>query len=306
MVADTRAQRAGGTIVELERSFEQIAHEELERLERRLPDLDEESRQRVRETIADFRAALVRNLYQGLLNQRLNERILDANPPYISAYSYLASYLRTRRFFVQGARVKENAFAEGLEALLLEARRVKRDGFTQSELERLKLELLRDLEQTFRERDKSYSSGYASGYVSHFLTQSPTPGEENMLKLARAFVPAITLDEVNRVADGWITKENRVILISAPQKEGLTVPDAEAVLALMKASEKKEIEAYKDDVPDEPLLKEKPAQSSSSPNHGSSTLPRFLASERVYLVLSPNFAGARSVERQRRTALRYG
>ena len=209
-------------------------------------------------TIADFRAALVRNLYQGLLNQRLNERILDANPPYISAYSYLASYLRTRRFFVQGARVKENAFAEGLEALLLEARRVKRDGFTQSELERLKLELLRDLEQTFRERDKSYSSGYASGYVSHFLTQSPTPGEENMLKLARAFVPAITLDEVNRVADGWITKENRVILISAPQKEGLTVPDAEAVLALMKASEKKEIEAYKDDVPDEPLLKEKP------------------------------------------------
>ena len=51
VAADTRAQRAGGTIAELERSYEEVAGEELERLERRLSELEESDRQRVRDSV---------------------------------------------------------------------------------------------------------------------------------------------------------------------------------------------------------------------------------------------------------------
>jgi glutamyl-tRNA reductase len=47
----TRAHLAGGAIAELERTFEAVAERELGKLERRLPDLDEGSRRKVRRAI---------------------------------------------------------------------------------------------------------------------------------------------------------------------------------------------------------------------------------------------------------------
>jgi glutamyl-tRNA reductase len=49
--ANVRAHRAGGAIAELERSFHTVAADELERLERRLPELGDDERERVRMAI---------------------------------------------------------------------------------------------------------------------------------------------------------------------------------------------------------------------------------------------------------------
>lgn len=209
-------------------------------------------------TLADFRASMVRGLYSGLLNQRLYEKTKEADPPFIYGYASMSNYVRSKNLYFQSAMVKENGFQEGLTALLSEAVRVKRDGFAQSELEREKVNILRSLERALEEKDKNESVAYVDNYVYHFLEGSPIPGIENMVAFYRKYLPEITLAEVNKAADNWITEENRVILVSSPEKEGVELPTKEGLLGIIEKVEKMDIKAYEDSVSDAPLVAKKP------------------------------------------------
>lgn len=59
-----------------------------------------------------------------------------------------------------------------------EMERIRRHGFTQTELDRVKADALDNIKRAYNERDKSPSSGYAREYVSNFLSKEPIPGIE--------------------------------------------------------------------------------------------------------------------------------
>ena len=211
-------------------------------------------------TARAYRDSIVESLYTGMLNRRLNERIQEANPPYLAGAIMPASMVRSKEMIIQAAVVKEGEgeFKKGLEALLLEAKRARRDGFTPSELSRIKADVLRSMEQAFEERDKTPSSGYAEEYTRNFLEQEPIPGIAVELELYRSFLPTISLEEVNQVASDWITPHNRVILFSAPEKTELTVPTGEDILRIIESVDQLEIAAYDDGTLDEPLIPTNP------------------------------------------------
>ena len=85
---------------------------------------------------ANYRRDLVEGLYAGILNQRLSERVQEANPPYLGAGVGKSQMVRVKDLATQVAGVKDGLYAEGLKALLVESRRARRDGFTAAELER--------------------------------------------------------------------------------------------------------------------------------------------------------------------------
>lgn len=205
-------------------------------------------------TRGDYRRSLVEALYTGMVNERLEERTREANPPYLYAGMGKISLVRTKEVFIQTAAVKEGAFAEGLQAMLLEARRVRRDGFTPGEMERAKANLLRSYEQAYAERDKLESGNFAAEYMRNFLEQEPIPGLAAELGLVREYLPGIRLDEVNLAARNWITDTNRVVLYSAPEKAGLAAPTQADIIAVVEAAATADVEAYADAAADAPLL----------------------------------------------------
>lgn len=205
-------------------------------------------------TQADYRRSLVESLYLTMLNARLEEKTRWPDPPYLFAAMDKMPLVRTKDLFLQQAAVKEEAWAEGLKAMLMEAHRVQRDGFTASELDRARANLLRSYERAYAERDKRESGSYAAEYTRHFLTGEPIPGIEEELRLAREFLPAITLEEVNHAASRWITLTNRVILYSAPEKPGLAVPREQDILAVLQEAARAELQPYRDELAERPLL----------------------------------------------------
>ncbi len=209
-------------------------------------------------TLADVRRGLVSALYQEMLNDRLRERLQEANPPYIFASCSDGSIARTSTAFRQFAVVPENGFETGLRALLTEAERVRRHGFTQGELDRKRAEYLRGLESAYKERDKTEHRQIISGYIDHFLEGSPILSPEQSLNLGKALLPNIKLADVNKASDAWITEENRAILLSAPEKEGLVLPTKDQVLAMIKEIAAGDVPAYDDNASDQPLLAEQP------------------------------------------------
>jgi len=210
-------------------------------------------------TAGAYRQSIVERLYTGMLNRRLSERVQEADPPFLYAAMAKAPLVRSKDVVIQMAQVKEGAFEEGLRALLLEARRVKEYGFTPSELNRIKADVLRSMETAFAEREKTDSRTYAAEYTRNFLQQEPIPGIAKELELYRSFLPEIDLAEVNRVAGDWITAGNRIILYSSPEKPGLEAPDRDTILKIIEAVDHLEITPYDDGDLEAPLVTNPPA-----------------------------------------------
>ena len=94
-----------------------------------------------------------------------------------------------------------------------------RFGFTQSELDRQKADILRAVERAYTERVNTPSSMLASEYTRHILEGEPIPGIAYEFELHKRFIPEIQLEEIDRLGKEWITDRNRVVLINAPEKK---------------------------------------------------------------------------------------
>ncbi|KAA3616020.1 MAG: insulinase family protein [Calditrichaeota bacterium] len=199
-------------------------------------------------TPADYRRGILAQLFNTMLNNRFGERVQKPNPPFIIAQSMYGSMLRTKDTYNLLALVAEDKLLSGLEALLTEAERIKQHGFTESELAREKINVLRAMEKAFEEREKTNSGSYAAEYIRNFLSAEPIPGIAVELELYRKFLPEIAVDEINQLAHEWITEENRVVVVNAPEKEGIDIPDVSEFQAVFVNVTDKKLEPYVDEV----------------------------------------------------------
>ena len=211
--------------------------------------------------VKDYKQFLLQRLYNGMLNKRFQEIMQSPEAPFIQANTRYGSFLgRSKDAYSSFAVAKNNKITESLESILEENHKVREHGFTASELEREKKNLMNFYEQALKEKDKNESGNYASEYTRNFLQKEPIPGIENEVKYARTFLPEIGLDEINQLAENWIIDRNWAILITAPEKEGVKVPDKEEVMNVIDESWERETKAYvDDDVSGSPLLEKEPA-----------------------------------------------
>ena len=205
-----------------------------------------------------YRQNIVESLYNRMLNARLRELTKKPDAPFLFAYSNQGRFIRTSEFYLQGAVVREGGILQGLKAVLTEARRVRLHGFTQSELDREKIEALRGMERAYAERDKVRSRRFASEYIRHFLTGEPIPGIAYEYGMYKEMVPGIQLAEVNRRAGEWITGHNRVVLIDGPEKQGVTMPTEAELTGVIARVNETEIEPYEDAASAQPLVETPP------------------------------------------------
>lgn len=213
-------------------------------------------------TSADFRQTLVNDLYNGMLNTRLGELRQSADPPFINGSAYYGSLIRTKDAYQSFAIVSENGIEKGLKALVRENERVKRYGFTPGEFERYKKVMLSNYERQFNERDKTESRAFAGEYIRHFLSQEPIPGIAFEFDFVKQQLPTITLEEVNRLATQWITQENRVVIITGPEKEGLNGPENAQVMAWLAEVAKETVTPYEDKALASSLMEQLPTPGS--------------------------------------------
>jgi zinc protease len=210
-------------------------------------------------TVGDYRRALMSRLYLGMLNTRLDEISQKSDAPFLGAGASKGSFIgRTTGAFTLGANVKDGGIDRGLEALLVEAKRVDQFGFLQSELDRQKESLLRGYERAYAERDKTQSASLVSEYLNNYLTGEAIPGIEYEYKLVQQLVPTITLADVNKLGSGWITDTNRVIIAQSPEKDSVKIPTQGELLAVFERAAKAPVTAYAEKLSAEPLVKTPP------------------------------------------------
>lgn len=199
-------------------------------------------------TLADYRGFILRQLYQFAVNQRLNTRVRTTDAAYSMVHTSFQSLSRNCDAFTVAIRLRENSIEKGLKAVFEELERVKRFGFTESELERAKKGVTLKYERAYRERDKSSSDGYASELIRHYLNAEAVPGISFEYGFLNNQLPSITLKELNEFDDEILTNSDRVVVVTAPDKAGLSAPSEAGFAAIEKEVAGSFLEPYEDKV----------------------------------------------------------
>lgn len=205
-------------------------------------------------TLEDYRENVKLSLYNAMFNDRLYELSQQAEPPFLNAFSNQRGLVHTKEAYTLTAIVEDNGIETGLRSLLKEAERIRQFGFTESELKRAKKEGLRRMERYYDERDKIESSNWVWNYIEHYMTGDAFLSPEQQLKLFKEILPGIEMEEVNRLSEKLITDDNRVVLVSLPEKEGVAIPTEDEIYQIIESSDKIEVEPYVDRVSDEELI----------------------------------------------------
>ncbi len=212
-------------------------------------------------TVGAYRRQIVERLFSGMLSARFSEMAQKPDAPFLGAGAGRGQFVRTAEISTLSAGVKEDGIERGLEALFTEAERVVRFGFTETELDRQKRNIMRGLERAVAEKENQPSAPLADEYTRNFTDQEPIPGIEYEAALHARFLPEITLAEINALAKEWVPDRNRVVLVNAPEKPGLTVPDEAKLSAVITSAVRKDLTAYVDAVGTRPLLDPLPTPS---------------------------------------------
>ncbi len=206
-------------------------------------------------TVGDYKADLIDGLFSQMINARLEEYTNEANPPFVYGYSFHSNLLaKDKEAYQSMAMTAEDKQLEALQTLAKENERAKKFGFTQSELDRVKNEYLAMYEKAFKDKDKNNSSTYLGSYQSNFLEGEAIPSIAYEYNLVKELLPTITLQDVNNVIHPYLREDNRVIILTGPEKDGLKTPTEKEVLAAIDVS-KVDLTPYEDAAVAESLIR---------------------------------------------------
>ncbi|MCQ2152762.1 MAG: insulinase family protein, partial [Bacteroidales bacterium] len=195
-----------------------------------------------------------------MMNSRISELLQSPEPPFIQASIGDDDFFlsKTKKAWTGSVAFPDGGFEKGLTTLYREMLRAVRGGFTASEYERAKAEILSYYESQYNSREKRKSAEFCSEYVRHFIDNEPIAGIENMYAIAQQMIPMIPVEVINQIVATFVGEGNLVVACMLPEREGVVWPDAQQVKDMLASVAAENIEPYVDAVSNEPLISEMP------------------------------------------------
>ena len=235
IVTDPEAQ---GTRITLEYKFDQ------------LPEA-------LQQTAKEYTLNMVRGLACDMFNNRMSDLSHDPNASFSGAGCYYGEVAKKMDAFMAVIIPKEGRETEAYNDLVYQLEKMHRYGFTNAELERVKNDKMTAMETYYNERNTRKNITLARECIRHFENGETMPGAQWEYEMTQAFLPLIPLEKVNQLAQS-LTHANPTIAISAPAKEGVHIPTAEALVAAIAGQSELAVEAPQEEKIDTELVKKAP------------------------------------------------
>ncbi len=194
-----------------------------------------------------------------MLNKRFTEAAQAPDCPFVSASAYDNNYIFAKTcdaLMLEASPKSPELIEASLKALMTEARRASEHGFTPTEYSRFKSDYLSALEKQYSNKDKRYSSQFVQECLGHFLDNEPMPSIEFTYQLMQQLVPNIPVEAINEYMKELVPEanENTVVINFNNEAEGAVYPTNEGLLAAVNEARQATVEAFVDNVKDEPLI----------------------------------------------------
>ncbi len=203
---------------------------------------------------------LLKNVISSLINNRVSEASQNPDCKYAQAGVYFDDFYvsKTKDSFNIVVIPKKGTQAAVAEVMAIVARACK-TGFTSSELDRVRDEILASYENSYNERDKTSNGAFGKELCRFFIDNEPAPGIEKEYEIVKQILPMIPVQAINQAIANLLTKENMVIVTSEPQKDGFEIVAEDVLVKTVTDAMDAEYEAYVDEVITDPLIANLPA-----------------------------------------------
>ena len=209
-------------------------------------------------TMAYLLADYMKDAALSMLNNRLKEYAEKPESPFLNSSAYYGRYIFSNSVdaFEVDVTPKDGQTEAAVQAAMTEARRAAEFGFTATEYSRFKQDYISQLDKQYSNKDKRYNSNFVQKYVRHFLSNNPIPSIDYTYATMKQIVPMLPVDVVNSLMkEYFLTNDSNLVVYSLnTEKEGAVYPTEEGLKAAIAASRTAQIEAYVDNVKDEPLI----------------------------------------------------
>ena len=204
----------------------------------------------------------LRNVVGSMFDARLSEQTREADCPFLQGSAGIGSYLisGTKDAFSISGVAKPGKVKEAYAAFLREAKRVRDFGFTATEYARAKENFLSGMETMYENRNKMKNEQFTTQYVDHFTDNEPIPALEDEYKIYQMIVPNLPVEIINNAMKNLIseTDTNFVSIVLMKEAEGVSYPTEQELAAIVKQVRGEKLEAYVDNVKQEPLMASAP------------------------------------------------
>ncbi len=209
-------------------------------------------------TTDDYLQSIKNTLFNQMMNARLSELVQQANPPYLFAQASYGGFSGNLDAFTTIAVAKTAGdLKNALTAAIAETERVRKFGFTETELARARQAALTQMENAWKERNKTPSSRFVNEYQENYLKGEGIPGIDYEYTFYKAHINSIKLAEINALTHKFISNQNRDVVVEAPDKDKAQLP-AEKTLLSWISTAGAGVTPYVDKVSKKPLIDKLP------------------------------------------------
>ena len=225
-----------------------------------------------RNTLGYYAQDYIIDMISHMLNTRLNDISSKPGAPFAAAgMSYGEFFVAKTKDATSISAIANNAteLPTALAAAYREVLRAARGGFTVTEYERAKAELLSRAETSYNNRNTRENRVYVNQYVRNFLDNNPIPSKEVEYQTYCQIAQMLPLDAINMTMKSMVQdqtgaekQDNRIVMALMPDSKDGKYPTEAEFEAALKAVEAETIEPYKEEVKSEPLIPTMPAKGS--------------------------------------------
>jgi len=212
-------------------------------------------------SLAGYVQDFIVDVMNSAISNRFDELSKDPNAPFTSMYGDFDNLAGTTDAMMFLVMPKDGKELEAYKALVYQIEKLRRYGITESELERVKAEMMQGIESRYNERNNRQNQSWAQSCYRHYLDHSgqALTSPEYDKQMAEQFMPMITTEMINKTLEQLISGKNMFINALGKDKEDCKMPTTEVLAAEFAAAAALKIDAPKEEKIDRPLVEKAPA-----------------------------------------------
>ena len=201
-----------------------------------------------------FMMDVIKSMISIVFNERMEAVTASADAPFINAYLGISPICEGYEAVQTEVSFKDGDYKNALKAFYTEIEKMKRYGITVSEFERAKLKLVSRAEKAVEAAQSRENAEFVWPILGNFFENRYLLTPEMHLQLTQAICGQLQAAIFQQVMAQVITDENVVVLYKAPERDGLTHPSQEDLLAVINEVKAGEVEAPVEEGANEPLM----------------------------------------------------
>ena len=194
-------------------------------------------------TVEQYRQELVEYLGSWIIGRRFSERIKKGKATYRSARASTFTFLNDALLSNASATGRPEDWEKMLEELIMDVHQAREHGFLPQELKLAKRELLADAERAVKTEATRNARRFIMQMNRHLNSHEPILSAAQELELNRKILTTIELKEVDRAFAEHFTPGAFAYVLTLPQRDDLTIPSPDELLAAARAAEARTVSA---------------------------------------------------------------